>query len=224
MPYEESGWKAESFLINRIFLYTQVYWFKVTCSGWVHDVAFSPSGCRLAFVAHDSTISLIDTNRSSQEAIVLRTAYLPFTSVHWVTENSLIAAVCFFKTTIPESLLPFSIKLLSFPCHFGVDSARQLINQCSIYAFAYPTWVWCFRTPVSTVCWNGFCLWKPPTVGRNVKNAMIFRFALSLFSLQNWKTLRIKRWFAKTVMPFTFHEVLKCEFKFRVLIYKSTSF
>uniref|UniRef100_A0A0M3I0Y8 Arp2/3 complex 41 kDa subunit n=1 Tax=Ascaris lumbricoides TaxID=6252 RepID=A0A0M3I0Y8_ASCLU len=65
---------------------------EVTCSGWVHDVAFSPSGCRLAFVAHDSTISLIDTNRSSQEAIVLRTAYLPFTSVHWVTENSLIAA------------------------------------------------------------------------------------------------------------------------------------
>uniref|UniRef100_A0A915AG72 Actin-related protein 2/3 complex subunit n=1 Tax=Parascaris univalens TaxID=6257 RepID=A0A915AG72_PARUN len=65
---------------------------EVTCSGWVHDVAFSPSGCRLAFVAHDSTVSLIDTNRSSQEAIVLRTANLPFTSVHWVTENSLIAA------------------------------------------------------------------------------------------------------------------------------------
>ncbi|VDM41350.1 unnamed protein product [Toxocara canis] len=65
---------------------------EVNCSGWVHDVAFSPSGCRLAFVAHDSTVSLIDTNRSSQEAIVLRTAHLPFTAIQWVTENSLIAA------------------------------------------------------------------------------------------------------------------------------------
>ncbi|VDK79842.1 unnamed protein product [Anisakis simplex] len=66
---------------------------EVSSSGWVHAVAFSPSGCRLTFVSHDSTISLIDTNRSSQEAIVLRTAHLPFTSVQWVTENAIIAAL-----------------------------------------------------------------------------------------------------------------------------------
>lgn len=65
-------------------------------SGWIHHVAFSPSGCRLSYVAHDATVAVIDTNRSLEEAVVLRTVYLPFTSIHWVTENSLVAAVCFF--------------------------------------------------------------------------------------------------------------------------------
>lgn len=29
--------------------------------GWVHRVAFSPSGCRLAFVSHDSSVSFVDS-------------------------------------------------------------------------------------------------------------------------------------------------------------------
>lgn len=64
---------------------------EVSCTGWVHSVAFSPSGCRLAFVSHDSSVALIDTNRSLTEAVILRTKYLPLTCVKWVTENSVIA-------------------------------------------------------------------------------------------------------------------------------------
>ncbi|VDP54029.1 unnamed protein product [Heligmosomoides polygyrus] len=61
-------------------------------SGWVHHVTFSPSGCRLAFVAHDSSISYVDANQDNTVTHTLRTSSLPFTSAEWVTENSLVAA------------------------------------------------------------------------------------------------------------------------------------
>ncbi|VDL85031.1 unnamed protein product [Nippostrongylus brasiliensis] len=61
-------------------------------SGWVHHVAFSPSGCRLAFVAHDSSISYVDANQDNTVAHTLRTRCLPFTSAEWVTENSIVVA------------------------------------------------------------------------------------------------------------------------------------
>ncbi|CAD6188277.1 unnamed protein product [Caenorhabditis auriculariae] len=60
--------------------------------GWVHRVAFSPSGCRLAYVSHDSTISLVDAGNDNSVVHTLRTVHLPFTSVEWITENSLVAA------------------------------------------------------------------------------------------------------------------------------------
>ncbi|VDN27903.1 unnamed protein product [Gongylonema pulchrum] len=56
---------------------------EVKCPAWVHHVAFSPSGCRMAYVSHDSTIAVIDTNRSLNDAVILHTIYLPFTSVRW---------------------------------------------------------------------------------------------------------------------------------------------
>lgn len=34
----------------------------VTSGGWVHAVQFSPSGTRLAWVGHDSSISVVDAN------------------------------------------------------------------------------------------------------------------------------------------------------------------
>ncbi|KAH7716967.1 suppressor of profilin/p41 of actin-related complex 2/3 [Aphelenchoides avenae] len=61
-------------------------------TGWVHSVAFSPSGCRLAWVAHDSTISVVDKNEGWTEPFVLRTTSLPYTSLHWADENNVIAA------------------------------------------------------------------------------------------------------------------------------------
>jgi len=48
---------------------------ELSSSGWVHSVAFSPSGCRLAFVSHDSTIAVVDANSSCQDAIVQRTQF-----------------------------------------------------------------------------------------------------------------------------------------------------
>ncbi|MFH4973699.1 hypothetical protein AB6A40_000408 [Gnathostoma spinigerum] len=65
---------------------------EIKCFGWVHDVAFSPSGCRLACVCHDSSLSMIDTDRSTNEAITQKTAFLPFTTIRWLTENAVISA------------------------------------------------------------------------------------------------------------------------------------
>uniref|UniRef100_A0A915EKQ8 Actin-related protein 2/3 complex subunit 1A n=1 Tax=Ditylenchus dipsaci TaxID=166011 RepID=A0A915EKQ8_9BILA len=61
--------------------------------GWIHDVAFSPSGCRLAWVAHDSTVTVVDkADQSSTEPIVCRSSCLPFVTLQWTTESNIIAA------------------------------------------------------------------------------------------------------------------------------------
>uniref|UniRef100_A0A914ULA8 Arp2/3 complex 41 kDa subunit n=1 Tax=Plectus sambesii TaxID=2011161 RepID=A0A914ULA8_9BILA len=61
--------------------------------GWVHAVRFSPSGCRLGWVGHDSSISVVDANDSDKETITtIKEWYLPFTSLEWATENSVVAA------------------------------------------------------------------------------------------------------------------------------------
>uniref|UniRef100_A0A6G1S927 Actin-related protein 2/3 complex subunit n=1 Tax=Aceria tosichella TaxID=561515 RepID=A0A6G1S927_9ACAR len=58
---------------------------------WVHDVAFSPNGSKLAWVSHDSSISVVDSNQSML-VVTLKTRYLPFLSCVWVSENSIVAA------------------------------------------------------------------------------------------------------------------------------------
>jgi actin related protein 2/3 complex subunit 1A/1B len=69
-------------------------------AGWVHDVAFSPSGDSLAFVAHDSTLTVVYPNGADQppKAILsVTTQLLPFSSLIWSSESEIIAAgyVCF---------------------------------------------------------------------------------------------------------------------------------
>jgi len=59
--------------------------------GWVHHVAFSPDGNRLAWVSHDSTISVVDAERK-MTVTVLKTRYLPFLTCIWPNNNSIIAA------------------------------------------------------------------------------------------------------------------------------------
>lgn len=58
-------------------------------NGWVHDVAWSPSGNRLVFVGHDSSVSFIDAP-SNQQRLILST--LPFRSVLFLSENTVVAA------------------------------------------------------------------------------------------------------------------------------------
>ncbi|XP_046584709.1 actin-related protein 2/3 complex subunit 1A-B-like isoform X3 [Haliotis rubra] len=62
-----------------------------TGSGWVHSVSFSPSGDRLAWVGHDSSISVVDSNKGS-ELVCIKENFLPFMSITWVTENSIVCA------------------------------------------------------------------------------------------------------------------------------------
>lgn len=58
---------------------------------WVHSVAFSPDGTRLAWCSHDSSISIVDSTQS-MTVVTLKTRYLPFLSCVWVSENSLVTA------------------------------------------------------------------------------------------------------------------------------------
>lgn len=60
--------------------------------GWVHSVAFSPDGNRLAWVAHDSSISVVDANKN-MHLINVRTKYLPFLSCVWPSNKLIVAAV-----------------------------------------------------------------------------------------------------------------------------------
>ncbi|KAF8651481.1 hypothetical protein AX16_004779 [Volvariella volvacea WC 439] len=58
--------------------------------GWVHTVGFSPSGDVLAFASHDSSLSLVYPG--GPVVLNIRTPSLPFVTLTWTTENSLVAA------------------------------------------------------------------------------------------------------------------------------------
>lgn len=57
--------------------------------GWVHGISFSPSGDKLAWVGHDSSVSVADAANGNRLSVV-KGNFLPFMSVTWVTENSLV--------------------------------------------------------------------------------------------------------------------------------------
>ncbi|XP_061416181.1 actin-related protein 2/3 complex subunit 1A-like [Lethenteron reissneri] len=59
--------------------------------GWVHGVCFSGSGNKVAWVSHDSTISIADATRN-MESSHLKTEFLPLLSIIFVTENSIVSA------------------------------------------------------------------------------------------------------------------------------------
>lgn len=59
--------------------------------GWVHDVRFSPSGNCLAWVGHDSSLSVTDF-ASNDDVTTIKDWFLPFTTLIWVSESSIVAA------------------------------------------------------------------------------------------------------------------------------------
>lgn len=64
-------------------------------AGWVHDVSFSPSGNSLAFVAHDSSVTVVypsGPEQPPQAVISVTTQLLPFSCLIWSNENEIIAA------------------------------------------------------------------------------------------------------------------------------------
>ncbi|KAM0806889.1 putative Actin-related protein 2/3 complex subunit [Seiridium cardinale] len=64
-------------------------------AGWVHSVAFSPSGDALAFAAHDSSITVVYPAAPEQPpkaVISINTQLLPFQSLIWNGEAEIIAA------------------------------------------------------------------------------------------------------------------------------------
>lgn len=63
--------------------------------GWVHAVAFSPSGDALAFAGHDSSVSIVypsGPEQAPQAVHNVRLPNLPFLSLIFSSENSIIGA------------------------------------------------------------------------------------------------------------------------------------
>lgn len=60
--------------------------------GWVHAVAWSPSGNQLAFTGHDSRVVIADVVSDPPTPTVVKSNTLPFTSLIFVSETGLVAA------------------------------------------------------------------------------------------------------------------------------------
>ncbi|KAI8901339.1 WD40-repeat-containing domain protein [Globomyces pollinis-pini] len=58
--------------------------------GWVHSVAFSPSGNAIAYCAHDSTVTI--ATGPTQPIYVIQTNTLPFVSLFWASEFAIVVA------------------------------------------------------------------------------------------------------------------------------------
>ena len=59
--------------------------------GWVHSVSFSADGNQLAWVGHDSSLSVADATKG-MAIFKLKTGYLPLLSCIWVSPGTIIAA------------------------------------------------------------------------------------------------------------------------------------
>lgn len=58
---------------------------------WVHGIRFSGSGNKLAWVSHNSSICVVDSNNNNL-LTTLKTEYLPFVDVLWLSETELVTA------------------------------------------------------------------------------------------------------------------------------------
>lgn len=64
-------------------------------AGWIHSVAFSPSGNALAFTAHDSSITVVypcAPEQPPQAVIAVSTQLLPFADLLWISESEIVCA------------------------------------------------------------------------------------------------------------------------------------
>jgi len=59
--------------------------------GWVHDVAFSPSGEKVAWVGHDASVSVVTAGSEASGVSTCNMNNLPLTTLVWLTEGTLVA-------------------------------------------------------------------------------------------------------------------------------------
>lgn len=57
--------------------------------GWVHDVSFSADGNSLAFVGHDSTVSVVENGETE---VHTRAKDLPYRCCEWISGNQIVVA------------------------------------------------------------------------------------------------------------------------------------
>ncbi|QIW96779.1 hypothetical protein AMS68_002297 [Peltaster fructicola] len=64
-------------------------------AGWIHGAAFSPSGEALAFVSHDSSVTVVypsGPEQPPQAVINIATQLLPFADLLWTSESEIVCA------------------------------------------------------------------------------------------------------------------------------------
>lgn len=96
--------------------------------GWVHSCAFNLDGTILAFAGHDSTIYMVNTKQNLQEVISLRTQYLPFLSIKFISNTTLLAA--------GHDCYPIAFNLVQDKIHFLEKLDLTLNKQASSVASA----------------------------------------------------------------------------------------
>lgn len=60
--------------------------------GWVHSVKFSPDGNKIAWVGHDSSISVVDAARGISNIATYKTFFLPYLTCVWASPNRIVVA------------------------------------------------------------------------------------------------------------------------------------
>lgn len=74
---------------------------ELSASGWVHAVAWSPSGNILAYASHDSTVHFATLGVSAEPPVqVVRLNDLPFSSLLFLNEHALLGAGYDFNPTV----------------------------------------------------------------------------------------------------------------------------
>ena len=58
--------------------------------GWVHDIVFSPSGSKIGWVGHDSSISVVQGGEGAEVATCV-SKNLPFMTCVWLSESTIVA-------------------------------------------------------------------------------------------------------------------------------------
>jgi len=59
-------------------------------NGWVKSVRWSPSGNRLAWVSHDSTVHFLECATTEHKLQTITTPFLPFQDLEWADENRVV--------------------------------------------------------------------------------------------------------------------------------------
>jgi len=65
---------------------------EIDSNGWVHSVQWSPSGNKIAFVGHDSTMNVADVSSGTPKVDVVKVNDLPFVDLLWTSEDGIVAA------------------------------------------------------------------------------------------------------------------------------------
>jgi len=61
-----------------------------TTMGWVQSVQWSPSGAKLAFIGHDSTLCVADVSSSNPRVDTVKCEELPFRDLLWTSEDGVV--------------------------------------------------------------------------------------------------------------------------------------